>query len=89
MTRAYVTIALVSWLLVSGWMFADLNTPSYSWGGSPGRRETRNNSGVAVLIGSLLAAGWPLGVPFAFLLTGYADDGWRAPWELSSWEDER
>lgn len=86
-SHAYSLIALAAWLLIAGWFFADLTEPESSWFGRPGRVETQRNSAMAVLLAAPIAALGPIGAPVSFLLTSYAADGWRAPWDLSSWED--
>lgn len=69
--KAYILAALASWIIVSGWLFADLRTI--------GPSNCRERAGVAVMLGGLSSGMWPVGLPAAYLITGFAEHGWLLP----------
>lgn len=71
----YACCALVSWYYIAGMYFAEEqgSFPSIA------REIRRSTYGVSVAIGFLYALLWPVGLPLAWCLTGFAEHGiWRA-----------
>ena len=71
----YVCGALVSWYVIAGMYFAEEqgSFPSIA------RDIPRSSYGYSVVIGCLYALMWPVGLPLAWCLTGFAQYGmWRA-----------
>lgn len=70
----YVLICIVSAVLVSGWFMADVGSiwSKKEWADEHYRRDL----GYSVALGSAYAAVWPIGVPIAFCITGFAEHGW-------------
>jgi hypothetical protein len=77
----YPIIALLAWLLNTGWLFADGQNPDH-FHLETRQRNVRHNSAMAIAIGGAFATIWPIGVPLAYLASGYAEGGWKAPWNL-------
>lgn len=75
---AYLLIGLGSWLLCAGWEFA------YDQGNWPSvaAKDCRSDSAAGVALSAPAIAVWPILVPLEYLTTGYAEYGWRAPWDL-------
>lgn len=72
----YVLIAVcIAWPLNVGMLFSDLQ----SIGGPEFRREQfREQLGVSLAAGTFFAVVWPIGVPLAWCVTGFAEHGiWR------------
>lgn len=72
----YLIAAVGSWFLISGWMFANLESTF------PGHEREREQSGFCSMWSLPMSAGWPLGIPLAYCLSGYAEHGWRPVWDL-------
>ncbi len=73
---AYLLIAVLCQPLVAGWLFADMQAHPYTL-------LCRREAGYANTFGLMTLAAWPVVVPLAYLLTGFAEHGWRAPYPSS------
>ena len=69
----YVVIAMLSWPVIVGMVFHDAQS---IWSGSIYRHEYwREDLGLAIAVGTVYAALWPIGLPLTYLLTGFAKHG--------------
>lgn len=63
----YIAMALVSWYLCAGMMFSAAQSIS--------PRYRRQDMGMSIAAGAIYGAVWPLGLPMAWLVTGFAEHG--------------
>lgn len=78
----YAVGALASWAIIAGmyfhgaqaiWLMADYPETRALAG-----RYYREHLGVSIVLGCFYAAIWPIGLPAAYLLSGFAEHGiWR------------
>ncbi len=70
---AYIIGFLVSWYLVAAMMFC------YSQGRFPtiAAQSVREDLGLSIAMGLLYSVFWPIGLPVAYLITGFAEFGIR------------
>ena len=72
---AYLVVVMCTWVIIAGWLYADVQRgyPSIAKGAE------RQDAGFALTWGMIYGTLWPLGLLFAFLLTGLAEYGWVLP----------
>lgn len=73
----YLGVALVAWYVIAGWIYSDFRA---LWRGHPdlARKHLREDHGTSLVLGGLFAVLWPLGLPVAWAITGYAQHGcWK------------
>jgi len=69
----YLIGAVLSWICITGWLFADQqgDYPTF------GNKQARYDLGNSTALGFFYALFWPLGLPLAYCVTGFAQHGWR------------
>lgn len=76
--RVYVACALCAWVLCAGMFYSDSASVYAGYDCRYWTKAKRRSAGMSIAIGVIYGAGWPVGVPLAFLLTGFAEHGiWR------------
>ena len=85
----YVFVGLISWCLVAGMFFSSQQAIAAKYCGRLGvLKDRRSNAGLSIALGTLFGAAWPIGLPLAWCLTGFAEHGvWRDYAVLASPED--
>lgn len=73
----YAVGAVVAWFLNIGMMFA------YHWHTYPSLHSPSWNKetiGIAIVLGGVFAAIWPIGLPAVWMITGFAHHGLKWTW---------
>lgn len=74
MMRGYVIIAiLIAWPLNTGMFFH--NSQSHLNGYHRAEMMSREHLGIAIVQGAFFSIAWPVQVPIAFCMTGFAQHG--------------
>ena len=73
----YTIGALVSWLLVTGWFFANVKGDWIKTFGSMEPGYEKEQLGTSIAIGFIYGLLWPICLPIAYCFTGFAHYGWR------------
>ena len=69
----YLIGAVLSWVCIAGWFFADVQGEYPYWA----KKRARHDLGSSVALGFVFALSWPVGLPLTYCVTGFAQHGWR------------
>lgn len=65
----YLLVALLSWIMIALMLFHNSQAAFI---------DPRSNAGIAMALGFIYAVIWPIGLPFVYCMTGFAEHGiWR------------